>query len=901
MVHGIPQKTEKLKVLMMNGQSVECFRSCICDIRLQDSRFNLNCVLSNLIPDFDLILGMDAIRLLGGVLLLKHGRPTFPNLPNELCTSNSPKAINKVCTALRGRSQALNIDDTDFTAKFDGDHWTVSWKWASKSEEPRLCNRVAQYAIPSHIADEYHDEVMEWIRVGWLEPFDGVCDGIVPLMAVLQTNKSKVRPVLDFRELNQFVSSHTASSDVCDGKLRSWRKLGSNVSLVDLRKAYLQVHVDPDFWRYQVVEYGGRRYCLTRLGFGLNVAPKIMTAIIRRVLSLDARIHAATDAYVDDIIVNENIVSSAAVINHLKTFGLESKPAVPIEEARVLGLRVHNSNGVLKWKRDNSVEPLPTPATKRDVFSFCGKLLGHFPLASWLRPMCGFLKRCVAEGSWNDLIDDNAARLADDLWKRLQAEDPVCGRWCVSTSDEAVVWTDASSLAIGACLDIGGATVEDGTWLRKRDDSSHINVAELEAVLKGVKMAVEWSVSKFILRTDSASVFAWLNSVIFEKNRTNLHGLSELLVRRRLNLLHDIISEYQLDIKPQLVRSAENKADKMTRVPKGWLEEIRSFAAVAANERPRMEMIRDIHRRFHFGIDKTMFIANQGRPEMNFTREEASRVVSACERCQSIDPAPVKFERGNLDVTENWKRLACDTTHYNGRCYLTVIDCGPSRFATWKLLESESVQHVSDKILEVFRERGPPMELLLDNAPSFKSGSFVNVCKEWGVKVIYRCAFRPNCNGIIERHHRTIKRSASRCSGDILNIVFWYNFSPLNPTDPSTAPSQAIHRYQWRFPEMTRSDANGVSQYKAGDSVYVKPGGARCTTRWKQAKVTRVTPEGAIEVEGVHRHVGDIRHVRNEDSTSCEEDSGEESEEPPLRRSSRVRAQPWRYDPADYQ
>ena len=48
---------------------------------------------------------------------------------------------------------------------------------------------------------------------------------------------------MDYRKLNQFVSSHTAESEICSEKLRSWRKLG----IIDLRKAYLQISVDPDF------------------------------------------------------------------------------------------------------------------------------------------------------------------------------------------------------------------------------------------------------------------------------------------------------------------------------------------------------------------------------------------------------------------------------------------------------------------------------------------------------------------------------------------------------------------------------------------------------------------------------------------------------------------------------
>ena len=42
-------------------------------------------------------------------------------------------------------------------------------------------------------------------------------------MAVVQEKKDKVRPVLDFRELNEFVECSGADADACDEKLKSWR------------------------------------------------------------------------------------------------------------------------------------------------------------------------------------------------------------------------------------------------------------------------------------------------------------------------------------------------------------------------------------------------------------------------------------------------------------------------------------------------------------------------------------------------------------------------------------------------------------------------------------------------------------------------------------------------------
>ena len=77
---------------------------------------------------------------------------------------------------------------------------------------------------------------------------------------------------MDYRELNDHVEVYTTRADVCSRKLRDWRRKGSDVSVLDLKKAYLQVHVHCSLWPFQTVMVKGQRYFLIRMGFGLNVA-----------------------------------------------------------------------------------------------------------------------------------------------------------------------------------------------------------------------------------------------------------------------------------------------------------------------------------------------------------------------------------------------------------------------------------------------------------------------------------------------------------------------------------------------------------------------------------------------------------------------------------------------------
>ena len=78
---------------------------------------------------------------------------------------------------------------------------------------------------------EFEKEVDRWIEDDILVPWNDKVKGIIPLVAVEPT-KNKVRPVLNIRELNQFVECHTGHDviDNCDETLREWRQMSSCIN-----------------------------------------------------------------------------------------------------------------------------------------------------------------------------------------------------------------------------------------------------------------------------------------------------------------------------------------------------------------------------------------------------------------------------------------------------------------------------------------------------------------------------------------------------------------------------------------------------------------------------------------------------------------------------------------------
>ena len=89
-------------------------------------------------------------------------------------------------------------------------------------------------------------------------------------------------------------------------------------------------------------------------------------------------------------------------------------------------------------------------------------------------------------------------------------------------------------------------------------------------------------------------------------------------------------------------------------------------------------------------------------------KNDVRRVVKACQVCQSIDPAPVKWARGDLNVDEIWHRVGMDVTHVNGCHYLTLIDCGPTQFAVWRRMQRQDTNSVIQQLELLFFERGAP-------------------------------------------------------------------------------------------------------------------------------------------------------------------------------------------------
>ena len=416
-------------------------------------------------------------------------------------------------------------------------------------------------------------------------------------------------------------------------------------------------------------------------------------------------------------------------------------------------------------------------------------------------------------------------------------------------------------------------------------------MAELEAAILGVNLCLRWGVRRFTVKTDSATVFGWLKSVFERTHRVRTHALGEMLIRRRLDMLRELVSQEQLQVTVEQVESARNKADQLTRVPKKWLssreevaasqDEVMGLAAsaghVAVVGETRAAVAR-IHERHHFGADRTLELARQSLGQ-SVSRRLVKSVVSECRQCAMIDPAATfSWEKGHVASGAVWQRIAVDITHVNGRPHLSCIDCC-SRFTIWRALRDESAKEVTMNLARIFAEMGPPVEILSDNGTVFRSGELRQLLDTWDVKADFSCAYRSQGNSIVERVHRTIKRMVARSGRSVEEMAFWYNATrgerPASPFEmvfgarprmPGVVDRRREVERSW--PESppvtddTRSDLER-NPFVVGDQVFLKTG-SHCDTLWSGPhRVTSIKSSVSVALgdSDIPRHVSFLRRV----------------------------------------
>ena len=174
----------------MSGDDVLCQDAVVVNVNVKGKVLSLDCLVYDILPQYEMLLGMDAISKLGGVYV-NGGEIVFGK--NFTAVSAGSYVEPEEGKEEQGALKDFSIEDVDFTAHFSDGKWTVKWVY---ERNPDFFNNVSQYRVPEEAEEEFCKELDNWVKDGWLQPYDGEYDAVIPLMTVIQKNKSKVRPVM---------------------------------------------------------------------------------------------------------------------------------------------------------------------------------------------------------------------------------------------------------------------------------------------------------------------------------------------------------------------------------------------------------------------------------------------------------------------------------------------------------------------------------------------------------------------------------------------------------------------------------------------------------------------------------------------------------------------------------
>ena len=142
------------------------------------------------------------------------------------------------------------------------------------------------------------------------------------------------------------------------------------------------------------------------------------------------------------------------------------------------------------------------------------------------------------------------------------------------------------------------------------------------------------------------------------------------------------------------------------------------------------EQIMSIHQQCeHPGIKQMLYFTRM--VDFAVDKMDVRMVVKRCEACQSIDPTPLQWKKGQLGASSVWQRVGMDIIHYGGNHFLTLIDCGSTYFAIWRLIARQDSSSVICQLSSIFFKQDALEEILTDNDPAFCSQQVKQFLQEW--------------------------------------------------------------------------------------------------------------------------------------------------------------------------
>jgi transposase InsO family protein len=673
-------------------------------------------------------------------------------------------------------------------------------------------------------------------------------------------------------------------------------------SSIDLRSAYHQIPILEDEQKFTAFEASGQLFQFTRVPFGVTNGVACFQQVINDVIRAE-NLHS-TYAYVDDITIcghsqEDHDTNLERFLRAAEKYGLtlnEGKCKFNQSSITILGHVIKKQEISPDPERMRPLLEMPAPCDANSLKRALG-LLSYY--SKWVSRFSEKLR---------PILDCKVFPLTSDAvtaFERLKTEISQASLHGIEDGVPFRVETDASAEGLAATLSQAGRPIaffSRGLSSAERHHSSMEK--EACAIVEAVRKWRHFLLGKhFVILTDQQAVRFMFDG----KNKGKIKN--EKILRWRLEL-----SSFDFDISYREGRQ-NVVADALSRIP---------FASdcVAAVSDDDLVMLHDAL--CHPGVTR-LWHAVRAR-NLPFSLDDVKMVLRRCRTCSEIKPKFVKRQGTLIKATRPFERLNVDfkgplPSSSKNRFLFVVVD-EYSRFPFAYPTRDVSAETALSCLYSLFSIFGLPDSIHSDRGSAFTSEMYQRALHERGVATNFSSAYNPRGNGQVERYNGVLwKNIQLALHARKLPVERWETVlsAALHSLRSllCTATNKTPHERLFSFPRKATFGKSMPSWLLTSRSVLLRRPvmQSKYESLTETVELVHTNPEYArvkhadghestVSLRRLAPMGGDVaandRELDEASGPTVEEPAEEPAGEQQLRRSTRIRSAPDRYDLSSY-
>ena len=419
------------------------------------------------------------------------------------------------------------------------------------------------YVVPQMLKSKVELEINSLLNDGLIVPSQSQYSS--PMVIVKKKNNS-IRICCDYRKLNKVTELDQEGLPNIEDIINTMGK-GKIFTTIDLTRGFWQIPMEEQSRKFTAFTTHMGFYKSTVMPFGLVNSTATFTKMMRKIL----KPHPNIQHYVDDICVftdnwNEHIKTLEYIFQILKNYNLTVSPEkikIGFSEIEFLGIKFTKDGLKPTDNFEHKLLNIKTPTTKKHVrallglFNYYSKFIHNY--SQIVRPLIELTKKNQPQKvKWNEICEKSLQTL-----KQYFSQKPILTT--IHENDNVILATDASKIALGACL-MKEFETEDGKTIYKpayylsrslTDAEKKYSVIELEclAIFFAVKKFQRFLLGRhFTILVDHKPLLTFnINNV--KNNRINKYAMfltdyqfEIKSIKERDNHIPDILSRLSKDI-----------------------------------------------------------------------------------------------------------------------------------------------------------------------------------------------------------------------------------------------------------------------------------------------------------------------------------------------------------------